>query len=378
MSMSFSREHYEKRLYRIRQHMDAGGYAAVIFCKCDTVRYVTGFRRWYSYSFFYLREFAVVSASHGPVLLTDRGRFARARANCYVEDVRDSCLWPVPRGDYDAPCKALAATLKDMGIDSGLIGIEADFMPVDFYLRLKRFMVGYELSDFSGEMNEVIKIKFGPEIDAMRESARLADVGLSAGVTAAVVGATEQQVAAEIEAAMMAAGAERVSHNVVRTGENVLGLNNIQTGRNIIAGDLVQLDLGGIYKGYYSDVNITYVVGEPTAEQRQLYEINLEMLQNGISAVRPGATVAELRARMKGPAVVAGLGHCATGDVGHGIGIYHQEFPKIAEDDGLLEPGMVLCLEPGLVVVGVGAARKEDIVLVTETGHDVMTKFALP
>jgi len=358
MPMSFSQEHYEQRLARIRGEMEKEGFDAVIFSKCETVRYVTGFRRWYSYSWFYLREFALVTLSEGPVLLTDRGRVSRARADCFVTEVAESQLWPIPKEDRDAPLKTLAGVLGDLGVPRrGRVGLEHDSFPVDFYLRLCRFARDYEFDDFSPAMNRVIMTKFGEEIEAVRQTAELADIGLAAGVSTAQVGATEQEIAAAVDFAMMSAGAERVSHNVVRTGENAVTLNNIQTSRKVREGDIIQLDLGGIYAGYIADVNLTYHLGRCSPEQAELTRVALAMERAGLQAVRPGLSLAELREEMARPALEAGLAEAMVGDIGHGIGIYHQEFPKLAEDDGVLVPGMVLCLEPGLVMPGVGAAR---------------------
>lgn len=378
MPLSFSTGHYEERVRRIRAAMKEHGFSAVVFCKCETVRYVTGFRRWYSYSWFYLREFALLSMDDGPVLLTDRGRMARAREDCYVTGVGDSGLWPIPRDDRDTVFKTLARCLSELGVSEGKVGWEYDALPTDFYLRLPAFSGQCELADFSPVMNKVIMVKFGEELEAVRQTAHLADIGLEAGVAAAQVGVSEQAIAAAVDYAMMSAGAERVSHNVVRTGRNVTTLNNIQTQRCIEPGDLVQLDLGGIYAGYIADVNLTYGLGQPGSELKRVTDVALDMERAGIEAIRPGLSLAELRTTIAAPAMEAGLGNFMVKDIGHGVGVYHQEYPKLAEDDGQLRPGMVLSIEPGLVVPNVGAARKEDMVLVTAVGHEVLTRFAWP
>ena len=134
-------------------------------------------------------------------------------------------------------------------------------------------------------------------------------------------------------------------------------------------GDMVVLDFGGLKDGYGSDTTRTVHVGEPTDEEREVFEIVLRAQQAGFEAVRPGVACQEVDRAARKVIADAGYGEYFIHRVGHGIGLTTHEPPYMIEgEEQLIEPGMCFSIEPGIYLPGRFGVRIEDIVTVTEDG----------
>ena len=140
--------------------------------------------------------------------------------------------------------------------------------------------------------------------------------------------------------------------------------------KKIEAGDLVTFDFGALYPGYCSDLTRTVMVGEPTAKQREIYEIVLEAQLRGVAACKPGLTDKELDEVCRGYIREKGYGDNFGHGTGHGVGRFIHEKPSVGlKGNGtVLQPGMVVTIEPGIYLPGWGGVRIEDMLLVTENG----------
>ncbi|MGA7091435.1 MAG: Xaa-Pro peptidase family protein [Candidatus Acidiferrales bacterium] len=218
-------------------------------------------------------------------------------------------------------------------------------------------------------------IKDASEIAVMRDAAILiSDVFL--GVLPRVrAGVTELALAAEIEFAMKLRGASGAAFDtIVASGPRSAWAHAHPSPKPLGKNELVVLDQGAILRGYCSDLTRTVFLGRSSDKVRRIYRAVLEAQQAAKSAVRPGVAASEIDAAARRVLKQYGLERFFTHSTGHGLGIEVHEMPRLAKKEAfLLEEGMVITIEPGAYIEGLGGVRIEDDVLVTASGHSELT-----
>lgn len=185
-------------------------------------------------------------------------------------------------------------------------------------------------------------------------------------------GRTENDVAADIAAAIVAEGHERADFVIVGSGPNGASPHHEASDRVIGAGEPVVIDIGGpAPSGYNSDCTRTYVTGgaDVDPQVREVYEVVRAAQEAGVAAVRPGVTAESIDAASRRVIDAAGYGEYFITRTGHGIGLEVHEHPYLVSGNRqVLEPGMAFSVEPGIYLPGRFGVRIEDIVVVTESG----------
>jgi Xaa-Pro dipeptidase len=184
-------------------------------------------------------------------------------------------------------------------------------------------------------------------------------------------GRTEEQVGADIAAAIVAEGHTEAAFVIVGSGPNGASPHHDVSDRVIESGDVVVIDIGGpLPSGYNSDCTRTYAVGaEPPAAIREAYSVLQDAQERAVAAARPGVTAEQVDAAAREWITSGGLGERFVHRTGHGIGLDVHEEPYIVGGNALpLEPGMAFSVEPGVYLDGEWGARIEDIVVLTEDG----------
>jgi len=219
------------------------------------------------------------------------------------------------------------------------------------------------------------------EIATLREAARRLSY-VAAGVGALVRrGATERDVALEIDVRVRQAGFERSAfETIVASGPNG-ALPHAHPGeRTITEGDLVVLDFGGVYDSYCVDLTRTVSVGPASIRAREVHAAVREARARAVASVAPGRSRFEIDAAAREVLAGHGLGEAFGHGTGHGLGIDVHEDPRITrrrpdvnDEDEEVAAGMVFTIEPGAYLPGWGGVRIEDDVLVTRDGVEVLT-----
>ena len=223
-------------------------------------------------------------------------------------------------------------------------------------------------------------VKTARELGAIQRTATAADAGLTAFREAIEPGIRDIDLAILVESAIERTGVGNGLATRVRSWAYVMsGPQSAQaylpyemsTPRRLRPGDLVLLELGVVADGYWNDLSRTYVVGEPSAEQIQLHRLVEDAQKAAMRAARPGATGAQVDRAARDVFEAAGFGRFYPHGTGHGVGInFHEPYPLLVpgRDDHVLAAGMVVAIEPGLYVPGIGGVRNEDDAVVTTDG----------
>jgi Xaa-Pro aminopeptidase len=212
-------------------------------------------------------------------------------------------------------------------------------------------------------------IKDADELERLAAAGEAADACFEELLTVQFSGRRESEIGAELAGRLRAHGHSQVDFTVVGSGPNGANPHHELSERVIESGDMVVLDFGGLRDGYGSDTTRTVHVGEPSDEERQVFEIVRRAQQAGFEAVRPGVACQEVDRAARKVIADAGYGEYFIHRTGHGIGLTTHEPPYMVEGETHpLRPGMCFSIEPGVYLPGRFGVRIEDIVAVTEDG----------
>ena len=219
------------------------------------------------------------------------------------------------------------------------------------------------------------EVKDTDEVAKMRRAAALGCRLFEGVLEHILAGATEMQVAAQLEFAARLAGAEAMSfETIVASGSRSALPHGRATSAKLPKRGFVTLDFGVLLDGYCSDMTRTVHLGKASQRERDVYHSVLEAQQAAVAAVAPGVSCGDVDEAARSVLRKAKLGSSFTHSTGHGVGLEIHEGPRVAAGQKqLLEPGMVVTVEPGVYLPGEFGVRIEDMVLVTAKGREVLT-----
>jgi Xaa-Pro aminopeptidase len=259
----------------------------------------------------------------------------------------------------------------------GLSGMEV--FPAPVFVALAGGCQGVAFEGVTAMVAALRLVKSEPEVALLRAAARATDLGMRAGVDQIRDGGSEHIVVAAAEHAIRRAGAEIAFATVMGAGPRTALATFFPSDRPMRRGDLAVLDCGARVEGYHGDMCRTVAIGEPDADQRRMLEAVAESVHAAIAAARPGARVADVHAAAHEAVRAAGFGDVWWGAfMPHGTGTGQHEMPHaLADGDLELQPGMVMCIEPGIAVPDVGAVILEQMILIGEGGAETLTALPL-
>lgn len=216
------------------------------------------------------------------------------------------------------------------------------------------------------------------EIARMRAAAAAADAALAEVAPLLADEPTEADVRAELEYRMRRHGADGPGYDTIVAGgpQNAARPHHASGPRRILEGDLVIIDVGGCVDGYRSDMTRTFVVGEPTTEQQEWYDLVAASQAAGLAAIVPGASCRDVHAACVDVFAAAGHDEWYIHGSGHGVGLeIHEEPFHNRTSTATIAVGDVVTMEPGLYRAGFGGIRIEDLVAVGTNGNEILTTF---
>jgi len=258
---------------------------------------------------------------------------------------------------------------------TGRMGFEATSVTYERHARLHAG--GLDLVPTYGAVEELRAVKDDGELEALRRASEITSKAMEEFSKEDFIGRTERDLAWRMEQLQREIGGEAASFStVVASGPNSAKPHATPGDREIQAGEIVLVDTGCIVDGYCSDCTRTFATGSLPDELHRAYEVCLEAQLEGLDAVRPGASGPGVDAAARDRIEAAGFGDAFGHGLGHGVGLLVHESPRLArESRDTLEERMVVTVEPGVYLTGLGGIRIEDLVVVRDGDPKVLTSF---
>jgi Xaa-Pro aminopeptidase len=256
---------------------------------------------------------------------------------------------------------------------SGRVAFEAADLTYDRYETLRD--AGLELVPRPDAVEGLRALKDEEEVAAIRRAVEVADAAVAAFAQEPFVGRSERDLAWRLHELLHEHGAHDLSfESIVGSGPTGALPHGRPTDRIVQAGELVVVDWGARVGDYVSDCTRTFATGPLPDELARAYEICRAAQQAALDGIRPGMTGREADALAREPIAAAGFGDNFGHGLGHGLGMDVHETPGLRpESDDVLEPGMIVTVEPGIYLPGVGGVRIEDLCVVREDGLETLT-----
>ena len=371
-SRGFPEKEYSHRLERAQAFLNKQNLSALLLTTEVDIRYFTGFltqffqsptRPW----------FLVVPKKGKPVaVIPEIGTTAMSRT--WIEDIR---TWSSPHRCDDG-ISLLAQTLKEVGLKIALpMGRESSLrMPLIDFARLRQRLNGVEFVDASPIIQALRLIKSELEILKIANVCACVSDAFDAAPNLFSVGQTDVETFRKFKIECLNQGVDDVSYLVGGAGPG--GYEDIispPSGRSIKTGDVLILDTGCTYDGYFCDFDRNFVFGRVDDEVRQVYRTVYRATEAGLIAARPGATCADLFTAMHDVMGVEG----DVGRLGHGLGMQLTEGPSNTPwDNTILRPGMVMTLEPSMSFGAGKVMVHEENIVIRDGEPELLTRRAKP
>lgn len=262
------------------------------------------------------------------------------------------------------------------GLGLKRVGFEDDNLTYRAYSMYSGKLVGIELVPLGQALEKIRWVKDPEEIAALKQAADITDKAFDHILNLIRPGIRESEIALEIEYFMKKQGAQKPAFDIiVASGPRGALPHGVASDKKIGAGELVVIDFGAVYKGYHADMTRTVVIGKPDRRQQEIYDLVLRAQEKALRVVEPGVRCSEVDTAARDVITVAGYGANFGHGLGHSVGLEIHEKPGFTpRDDTVLEPGMVITVEPGIYLSGWGGVRIEDLIVVTDTGCQTISR----
>lgn len=350
------------RLQKLYDYMEQNQLDALLVTLPQHVYYLTGFASDPHERFLGL----ILPKGDEPFLLVPALDEEAAKAQSTVTKI-------FTHTDTDNPYDVLK---RCIGGTAARLGIEKNHLTVNRYESLSAALQAKQYIDVEEPIARMRAIKSPEEIIRLKNAVTIIEQVLDEGLKYVKPGVSEMDIAAELEYAMKKAGVGPAFETTVLSGEKSALPHGATGGRQLKRGDILLFDMGVTVDGYHSDITRTFAIGEISDKMAEVYETVLEANRMAIAAVKPGAILADVDTAARQCIANRGYGEYFTHRVGHGLGIEVHEYPSIHGDNrDRLQEGMVITIEPGIYLPGIGGVRIEDDVHVTASGVEVLTSY---
>lgn len=377
----FSDQEMVRRTERFREELSGLGADAAILHTADSAYYLSGLPLLSAWG---RPVIAILTASGAATLIAPLIEKENAERFSWIADVR---CYADAENVQAAAVGAMAGFLREVRIATGRIGIEEEYLPGGLRRLLGEALPGAAFVDISPAMDRLRLVKSDEELPLLRLGGKIASVGAQAFLEATGEGVTELEVASHAVHEMNRALAREYpeggssTYAYCQSGLHTLTPHLHPTGRRLRRGEVVGLNVFPVIWGYCMELERTFVLGEPAAEQRRALEAVNAAFDAGKAAIRPGASAAEIDRLTRRILEDHGFGSFLRHGTGHAHGIMigaasREELGELRTYNRQpLRPGMVSSVEPGVYLPDLGGFRHSDVLIVTRTGAEVITDF---
>lgn len=258
------------------------------------------------------------------------------------------------------------------------IGIESDFITVNDKNKIKKIAKLNESSLISINSQELRIIKTKEEISKIQKAIDISLESFEKVKLFLVEGITEKEIQDKLEYIMVRKGADKEAFDsIVAFGDSTAEPHHHSSSvKTLKKGDIVTIDFGAKYDGYCADITRTFIFEDQGNEKyKEIIEIVEKAAELGRKAVRPGIKASEIDKICRTYIEEKGYSNFFLHSTGHGLGLDVHELPYVSvSSDVILQEGMIITVEPGIYIEGLGGARIEDDVLVTKNGSRVLSR----
>ena len=375
----FEQSEFRQRTDKLQQRMAAEGIDAVFFTTEPEFRYFSGFKSqfWESPT---RPWFLVVPASGRPIAVVPAIGVAGFEQT-WIKDIRS---WPSPRPEDDG-ITLLGDTLADVSSHhkriGAMLGAETYLrMPAANFAALRERFVRFEMTDVSHIVRDIRSIKSMAEIAKIRFACEVTAAGFEYLLHKLHSGMTEREACKAMHIEMLRLGADSCPYIISASGK--WGYDNIimgPTDRILTEGDVLIIDTGANFDGYFSDFDRNYAFVRADADAHRAYAAVHQSTSAGLGIAAPGRTTGEVWRAMWSVLEDAGALGNDVGRMGHGLGMQLTEWPSnVPGGDVVLQPGMVLTLEPGMTFAPGKMMVHEENILITDSGCEMLHQRAWP
>lgn len=254
------------------------------------------------------------------------------------------------------------------------VGIEAEYITIAQLAMWKKELKNVEFIPI--DVNRLRMIKDEIEVARIAKACAIGDLAFKEVLNFIRPGVSEQDVEDVILRSFTKNGATKASFDtIVASGKRGAMPHGKASDKKIANNELITCDFGCVYQGFCSDMTRTFAIGEPDPELLTIHEIVKTAQMAGIKAIKPGIAIGEIDKICRDYIKAKGYDQYFTHGTGHGLGVEIHEAPWVIKNETtILEPGMVITVEPGIYIPNLGGVRIEDDIVVTKDGYQILTK----
>lgn len=344
-----------KRLIKLRQILEKHQLDAVLIGSPESRFYLSGF-----------------TGTAGHLLIGQEKAYLITDFRYTEQAALEAPLFEVVRFP-GSPQETAATLIQDLAWQK--IGFEAQKMSFEEHKNFQQALQA-KLTPLTEEISGLRAIKDEEELKIMTAGAKKTDRAFKWILENIKAGMTEKEFSRELEIYLLKEGASRPSFSfIVASGARGALPHGVASDKIMHKSDLVTIDFGAVFAGYSTDMTRTVALGEPDALLKEIYNVVLKAQEAACRAIRPGIKGREADSVARDIIASAGFGENFGHGLGHGVGLEVHEYPRLnTKSESVLEPGMVVTVEPGIYLPGLGGVRIEDMVLVRDEGAELLTK----
>jgi Xaa-Pro aminopeptidase len=375
----FSKDEFRQRLDKAQFLMREQGMDLMLLTSEPEVRYFSGF-----FTQFWLSPtrpwFLLIPDRGYPVAVIPEIGEAVMRKT-WVRDIR---TWSSPQ-PADEGISLLSDTINEMVGGKAVIGLSKGHesvvrMPLNDLESLRTQLPGMRWMNCTPLIRELRMEKSPAEVAKIRHICQIASDTFDQAADLFEIGQPLDSVFRAFKIAMLQNGADDVPYLVGGAGQGGYGdVISPPSQVPIEAGDILMLDTGSTFEGYYCDFDRNFAFGHASDAAKRAYQTLYQATEAGLAIAKPGATCAQVYQAMQSVIEQAGGGAGGVGRMGHGLGMQLTEWPSnMASDHTVITPNMVLTLEPSMSLGDGKIMVHEENILITEYGPEMLSRRAAP
>jgi Xaa-Pro aminopeptidase len=347
----------KERLKKLRKRLEEEKVDALLVSGKENIFYLSGFTGDYAF-----------------LLITDCRQIILVDSRFTEQAKSEAQDWELKK--FNSLYQDLSALFEELRVR--FIGFESHRISYADYKELERNSPSKVFIPLPFLVEKIRAVKDGTELEKIRESIKISESALSSVLKQEVEGKTEREIAWELEWKMRTEGADKIAFDlIVASGFRSALPHGVASGKTVSRGESLLFDWGAMKDFYCSDLTRTFFIHDLLPRQREIYFKVKETLEETLLSLGPGRSCREIYNLAFSHIQDSAFRDFVFGHgLGHGVGLEVHELPFLSpRSQEILEPGMVITVEPGIYIPGWGGVRLEDMVLITEKGAEVLTFF---